>query len=199
MRRAWLVLCLLALSSCDSPPPTTPDPAAPLERGPKAIALDGDPNGLFWDAASQTLYIADDQNNRVLKWTDAEGVTLAAQLPPAPGNGPGLGDLVRMPDGTLVVVRFGGGTAGDVVFVRPDGTTGTVPGLKPERRRIGLSAETDPVKVEHDLMRLVPRKEWTRFSHRMIFHGRQVCHSRKPDCEGCALRKICPKVGVPAS
>jgi endonuclease-3 len=63
-------------------------------------------------------------------------------------------------------------------------------------RRMGLTAATDPDKVEQDLMRLIPKKEWTMFSHRMIFHGRQVCHSRKPNCEGCILAKICPKIGV---
>jgi endonuclease-3 len=63
-------------------------------------------------------------------------------------------------------------------------------------RRLGLTTETDPVKVERDLMRLIPKKEWTMFSHRMIFHGRQVCFARKPNCEGCALNTICPRVGV---
>lgn len=63
-------------------------------------------------------------------------------------------------------------------------------------RRTGLTAETDPEKVERDLMRLVPRKDWTMFSHRMIFHGRRVCHARKPDCAGCALQTFCPKVGI---
>jgi endonuclease-3 len=63
-------------------------------------------------------------------------------------------------------------------------------------RRLGLTAETDPVKVERDLMALVPKKHWTVFSHRLIFHGRRVCHARKPDCAGCTLAKLCPRVGV---
>jgi endonuclease-3 len=65
-------------------------------------------------------------------------------------------------------------------------------------RRMGLTTETDPEKVERDLMRLIPKKEWTLFSHRMIYHGRQVCHARKPKCAGCALHKVCPKIGVEA-
>lgn len=65
-------------------------------------------------------------------------------------------------------------------------------------RRMGLTVEEDPQKVEQDLMRLIPKKEWTKFSHRMIFHGRQVCHSRKPNCDQCTLAKVCPKVGVDA-
>jgi len=63
-------------------------------------------------------------------------------------------------------------------------------------RRMGLTAHTDPAKVEQDLMRLIPRKEWTMFSHRMIFHGRQVCFARKPNCSGCALAAVCPRIGV---
>jgi endonuclease-3 len=63
-------------------------------------------------------------------------------------------------------------------------------------RRMGLTTESDPEKVERDLMRLIPKKEWTMFSHRMIYHGRQVCFARKPNCAGCALNKICPKIGV---
>jgi endonuclease-3 len=63
-------------------------------------------------------------------------------------------------------------------------------------RRLGLTAHDDPEKIERDLMQLVPRKEWTLFSHRLILHGRQVCHARKPDCAGCGLAEVCPKVGV---
>jgi endonuclease-3 len=63
-------------------------------------------------------------------------------------------------------------------------------------QRMGLTKETDPVKIERDLMRLVPQKEWTMFGHRMIFHGRQVCHARKPLCEQCTLAAVCPRVGV---
>jgi len=63
-------------------------------------------------------------------------------------------------------------------------------------RRMGLTKEEDPVKIEHDLMELIPKKDWTMFSHRMIFHGRQVCYARKPRCEECTLNKVCPKIGV---
>ncbi len=63
-------------------------------------------------------------------------------------------------------------------------------------RRLGLTEHTDPVKVERDLMALLPPKEWTLFSHRLIFHGRQVCHARKPDCAGCTLARLCPRIGV---
>jgi len=63
-------------------------------------------------------------------------------------------------------------------------------------RRLGLTVHGDPVKVEFDLMAVVPQAEWTRFSHGLILHGRQVCLARKPQCEACALNRLCPKVGV---
>jgi endonuclease-3 len=63
-------------------------------------------------------------------------------------------------------------------------------------RRMGLTEHDDPVKVESDLMALIPKEQWTMFGHRMIFHGRQVCHSRKPKCDLCVLKKICPMIGV---
>ena len=63
-------------------------------------------------------------------------------------------------------------------------------------RRLGLTRQTDPVKVEQDLMALVPRKEWTLFSHLLIHHGRAVCQARKPLCSACTLAEACPKVGV---
>jgi len=63
-------------------------------------------------------------------------------------------------------------------------------------RRLGLTRHRDPVKVERVLMELVPQEEWTKFSHRLILHGRKVCYARKPRCEKCALATMCPKVGV---
>jgi endonuclease-3 len=58
--------------------------------------------------------------------------------------------------------------------------------------RLGLTRETDPVKIEHDLMELLPREQWTPFGHRLIWHGRRVCFARNPDCEHCILAPVCP-------
>ena len=58
--------------------------------------------------------------------------------------------------------------------------------------RLNLTKEVDPVKVEQDLMKVVPQGEWTMFSHRLIFHGRQVCVARKPKCEICGIFRLCP-------
>src|SRR5262245_7328255 len=63
-------------------------------------------------------------------------------------------------------------------------------------RRMGLTMAEDPAKVEQALMELIPKKDWTMFSHRMIFHGRQICFARNPNCEGCLLLKDCPRIGV---
>jgi endonuclease-3 len=63
-------------------------------------------------------------------------------------------------------------------------------------QRLGLTREEDPVKIERDLMRLVPREEWARFPHLLIWHGRRVCHARRPLCEVCVLTDICPSSRV---
>jgi endonuclease-3 len=57
---------------------------------------------------------------------------------------------------------------------------------------LGLTRETDPVKIEQDLMKLIPREDWTLISHLLIWHGRRVCIARRPRCEICVLNKICP-------
>ena len=58
--------------------------------------------------------------------------------------------------------------------------------------RLGLTRETDPVKIEPELMKVVPREKWTLFSHLLIFHGRAICIARRPLCEKCPLNDICP-------
>jgi endonuclease-3 len=63
-------------------------------------------------------------------------------------------------------------------------------------RRFGWSDQTDPVKVEKDVAELIPEKEWTLLSHKLIWHGRRICHSRKPECGICPLAKLCPSAGI---
>ena len=63
-------------------------------------------------------------------------------------------------------------------------------------RRFGWTKEMDPVKVERIVGELIPQKEWTNLSQRMIWHGRRICHSRKPACGACPLTKLCPSVGI---
>jgi len=63
-------------------------------------------------------------------------------------------------------------------------------------RRWGWTEESDPVKIEHAAGALIERREWTMLSHRVIFHGRRVCHARKPACGACTLAPVCPSHGL---
>lgn len=63
-------------------------------------------------------------------------------------------------------------------------------------RRLGLSTQTNPDKVEADLERLFPKSKWVFTHHGLILHGRRVCFARKPNCGGCPMREFCPQVGV---
>ena len=62
-------------------------------------------------------------------------------------------------------------------------------------RRMGFTRESDPEKIEQELMRFVPRESWARFSHWMIWHGRRRCSARSPDCGGCEIQQLCPSAG----
>ncbi len=62
-------------------------------------------------------------------------------------------------------------------------------------RRFGWTAEHDPVKIEHEVGSLIPRAEWTILSHRLIWHGRRICHARRPACGACPLARLCPAFG----
>jgi endonuclease-3 len=97
-----------------------------------------------------------------------------------------LEDLVRLPG-------VGRKTA-NVVAAERGATQGIVVDTHVRRlsQRLGLSKQQDPVKIERDLMRVVPRADWPRFPHLLIWHGRRVCDARRPRCEECVLADICP-------
>ena len=63
-------------------------------------------------------------------------------------------------------------------------------------RRFGWTRQTDPVKIEREVGALFPPREWTMLSHRLIWHGRRVCHARKPACGACELAQLCPSYGI---
>jgi sugar lactone lactonase YvrE len=114
----------------------------PVDRGPTAIGVaNADPNGIFWDAATSTLYIADNLNDAVLTWTDQGGFKKLVTLPGPSGND--VGGLVQLADGTLVVVEFGFGTSGLVALVYTSLKTATVPDLDPTRSRLGIALAPD--------------------------------------------------------
>jgi endonuclease III len=62
--------------------------------------------------------------------------------------------------------------------------------------RLGLTQNRDPAKIEQDLMQVVPKDDWTIFSHLLILHGRRICKSRRPDCPNCTLNDICPSADL---
>jgi endonuclease III len=63
-------------------------------------------------------------------------------------------------------------------------------------RRLSLTRHDDTNKIEGDLMKLLPPEEWTGFSHRLVIHGRKVCHARKPDCPRCGVNHLCPSANL---
>jgi endonuclease-3 len=107
------------------------------------------------------------------------------------------GEVPRSLDELVALPGIGRKTANVVL-----GNAFGVPGLTVDThfgrlsRRLGWTEETDPVKVEYAVMRLIPKKEWTILSHRLIFHGRRVCFARKPACGSCAVARWCPSAGL---
>ncbi|MDO5711899.1 MAG: endonuclease III [Micrococcales bacterium] len=107
------------------------------------------------------------------------------------GTVPGrLADLVTLPGVGRKTANVVLGNAFHVPGITVDTHVGRL------ARRFGWTAQTDPVKVEHAIGELIPRRDWTRLSHVLIFHGRRVCHARKPACGACPVAELCPSYGV---
>jgi endonuclease-3 len=94
----------------------------------------------------------------------------------------------------LVALPGVGRKTANVVLGAAFGTPGVVVDTHVARisNRLALTRHKDPKKIELDLMRVIPKKEWSDFSLRMIFFGRETCSARKPQCPGCPLNPICP-------
>jgi len=101
-------------------------------------------------------------------------------------------------DALVALPGVGRKTANVVLGVAFGKATGVVVDTHVSRlsQRLGLTAATNPDKIEADLMAALPKKEWIDFSHRMIWHGRKVCVARKPRCGECAMESFCPRIGV---
>jgi len=93
----------------------------------------------------------------------------------------------------LVTLPGVGRKTANVILGNAHGIPGIVVDTHVHRvsQRIGLTKNDDPVKIEFDLMEIVPKKEWTHFSNLLIWHGRRTCMARKPLCEQCSIRKWC--------
>lgn len=108
------------------------------------------------------------------------------------------GQVPRTLDELVVLAGVGRKTANVVLGTAYGIPSGVVVDTHVSRltRRLGITAETTPEKIEADLMRLVPQADWIDFSHRLIHHGRRICNARKPLCAACGLAPHCPKVDV---
>jgi endonuclease-3 len=103
------------------------------------------------------------------------------------------GDVPRTQEELVRLPGVGRKTA-NVVLATAFGVPGITVDTHVHRlsRRLGLTAQDDPVKIEFDLMDLIPRERWDRFSLQLIQHGRQICAARKPQCGRCPLKELCP-------
>jgi endonuclease-3 len=109
------------------------------------------------------------------------------------------GEVPRSLEALVQLAGVGRKTANVVMGVAFGEATGVVVDTHVGRisRRLGLTRQTDAVRAERDLVKVVPRTHWIAFSHRLIEHGRSVCLARRPRCAGCVLADLCPRVGVP--
>ena len=120
--------------------------------------------------------------------TGWKGMLAAALVAEHGGEVPAdLGALVRLPGvgrktANVILGNAFGVSAGVVVDTH----------VARLSRRLGLSAEEDPVRIEADLARLFPQERWTMLAHLLIFHGRRTCDARRPRCDACAVREMCP-------
>jgi endonuclease-3 len=102
---------------------------------------------------------------------------------------PRLADLVKLPGVGRKTANVVLGNAFDIPGITVDTHFGRLV------RRFGWTEETDPVKVEHAVAELFPKRDWTMLSHHLIWHGRRRCHARNPACGACPLARLCPSYG----
>ncbi len=102
---------------------------------------------------------------------------------------PRLSDLVTLPGVGRKTANVVLGNAFGIPGITVDTHFGRL------ARRFGWTTSDDPVKVEAEVAMLIPRRDWTMLSHRVIWHGRRVCHARRPACGACGLARLCPSYG----
>jgi endonuclease III len=97
-----------------------------------------------------------------------------------------LGELLRLPGVARKTANVVASELGNVQGIVVDTH------VRRLSQRLGLTRQEEPVKIERELMRLVPREDWGRFPHLLIWHGRRVCEARRPRCEDCVVNDLCP-------
>jgi endonuclease-3 len=108
------------------------------------------------------------------------------------------GEVPRDMESLTALAGVGRKTANVVLGTAYGEATGVVVDTHVARlaKRLGLTRERTPERIERDLMAVLPKREWIAFSHRMIHHGRLICTARQPKCDVCPLARLCPKIGV---
>lgn len=158
MKTIAILACVVGLAACDddTTAPSVGDMAMPAAddmtmtvsdlgvRRTADVPLTFQPSGLWWDSASNSLYIANDGGSQIIRWReDLNAFVVATNLPQiAPASG-GLGQLIKAKDGSWLVTRFGFGMAGAILHVDKNNETTNVPGLASNRRRVGLTQASD--------------------------------------------------------
>jgi endonuclease-3 len=123
------------------------------------------------------------KTDTLLKLSQALVERFDGQVPPK------LDDLVKLPGVGRKTANVVLGNAFGIPGITVDTHFGRL------ARRFGWTTETDPVKVEHEVGALFPKRDWTMLSHHLIWHGRRVCHSRNPACGACTVARWCPSYG----
>lgn len=132
-KKVFIIFLCWQLIACDSNDDST-------SQASQIVALSGQPNGAWWDVLNQILYISDETNNSLIRWTES-GFLSNVSLPAIAANLGGLGQVVSLEDGQVLVTRFGYGSAGTVLHVNAQGKSYATQGLDPVQRRIGITVD----------------------------------------------------------
>jgi sugar lactone lactonase YvrE len=171
MKTIAIVACVLGLAGCDDDDTTveanqdlsqatmdlsTPDLAV---RRSADVPVTFQPEGLWWDSATQALYLANDGGQQIIRWReDNNTFVVEARLPEIAATAGSLGQLVKAKDSSWLVTRFGFSQAGAVLQVKSDGTIGNIGGLDVKRRRIGLTVTADGTVYDGWFLVVAPSK-----------------------------------------
>jgi endonuclease-3 len=150
---------------------------------PDAKALAGAPRSQVEELIKSTGFF----RNKAAAIQGIAATLLADHGGQVPGS---LEELVKLPGVGRKTANVVLGNAFGVPGVTVDTHVGRI------ARRLGWTTQTDPVKVERDLMTLFPEEDWVMLNHRLIFLGRRICHARKPACGACPLAALCPSYGT---
>jgi sugar lactone lactonase YvrE len=167
MKTIAMLCCVVGLAACDDDTTTTMMMQQNMDMAVADMAvqrsvdlpLTFQPEGLWWDSATQALYIANDGGQQIVRWNEP-GTTFSvvAKLPEIAATAGSLGQLVKTQDGSWLVTRFGFSMAGAVLKVAPDGTVSTIGGLDVKRRRIGLTVAADGTVYDGWFLVVAPSK-----------------------------------------